>query len=31
MEYHFLVESSKIENASFSYKTAVSEGNVKTN
>ena len=31
LEYHFLVESTKIENASFSYKTAVSEANVKTN
>ena len=27
----FLVESTKIENASFPYKTAVSEGSVKTN
>ena len=27
----FLVESTKIENASFSYKTATSEANVKTN
>ena len=27
----FLVESTKIENASFSYKTAMSEANVKTN
>ena len=31
LEYHLLVESSKIENASFSYKTAISEANVKTN
>ena len=31
MEYHFLVESTKIESASFPYKTAVSEANVKTN
>ena len=27
----FLVESTKIENASFPYKTAISEANVKTN
>ena len=27
----FLVESTKIDNASFSYKTAISEVNVKTN
>ena len=31
LEYHFLVESTKIENASFPYKTAISEANVKTN
>ena len=31
MESRFLVESTKIENASFPYKTAVSEANVKTN
>ena len=31
MEYRFLVESAKIENASFPYKTAISEANVKTN
>ena len=32
LEYHFfLAESIKIENASFSYKTAMSEANVKTN
>ena len=30
LEYRFLVESFKIENASFSYKTALSEANVKT-
>ena len=30
-EYLFLVESTKIENASFSYITAISEANVKTN
>ena len=29
--YRFLVESTKIENASFPYKTAISEANVKTN
>ena len=31
LEYHFLAESIKIEKASFSYKTAMSEANVKTN
>ena len=31
LEYRFLVESKKIENASFPYKTALSEANVKTN
>ena len=31
LEYRFLNESTKIENASFPYKTAVSEANVKTN
>ena len=31
LEYHFLVESFKIENASFPYETAISEANVKTN
>ena len=31
MEYRFLVERTKIENASFPYKTAVLEANVKTN
>ena len=31
LEYYFLVKSTKIENASFPYKTAVSEANVKTN
>ena len=30
-EYRFLVESTKIENASFSYIIATSEANVKTN
>ena len=30
LEYRFLVGSIKIENASFPYKTAVSEANVKT-
>ena len=29
--YHFLVESTKIENASFPHKTVISEANVKTN
>ena len=31
LEYCFLVESTKIENASFPYKTTISESNVKTN
>ena len=31
LEYRFLVESTKIENALFPYKTAISEANVKTN
>ena len=31
LEQGFLVESTKIENASFPYKTAISEANVKTN
>ena len=31
LEQSFLVESTKIENASFPYKTAVSEANVKAN
>ena len=31
LEYRFLVESTKIENASFPHKTAVSEANAKTN
>ena len=31
LEYYFLVESIKIENALFPYKTAISEANVKTN
>ena len=30
LEYRFLVESTKIENASFPYKTAISEASVKT-
>ena len=30
LEHRFLVESTKIENASFPYKTAMSEANVKT-
>ena len=31
LEYRFLVERIKIEKTSFPYKTAISEGNVKTN
>ena len=31
LEYRFLIESTKIENASFPYKAAISETNVKTN
>ena len=31
LERRFLVESAKIENATFSYKTPLSEANVKTN
>ena len=31
LEYRFSIESTKIENASFPYKTAISETNVKTN
>ena len=31
VEHRFIVESTKIENASFPYKTTVSEANVKTN
>ena len=31
LEYRFLVESSKIENASFSYKTPISEAKFNTN
>ena len=31
LEYRFLVESIEIENASFPYKTTISEANVKTN
>ena len=31
LEYCFLVESTKIKNASFPYKTVTSEANVKTN
>ena len=30
LEYRFLVESTKIENASFSYKTTILEANIKT-
>ena len=31
LEYRFLVETTKIENTSFPFKTALSEVNVKTN
>ena len=31
LEYRFLVESTKIDNITFPYKTALSEDNVKTN
>ena len=31
LEYSFLIQSTKIKNASFSYKTAISEADVKTN
>ena len=31
MEYRFLVETTKIENTSFRFKTALSEASVKTN
>ena len=31
LEYCFLVESTKIENASFPYKTPISKANAKTN
>ena len=31
LEYRFLVESTKIKSASFPFKTALSEANVKTN
>ena len=31
LEYAFLVERVKIKKASFQYKTAISEANVKTN
>ena len=31
IDYCFLVESTRIENVSFTYKTAISEVNVKTN
>ena len=30
LEYRFLVEIAKVESASFPYKTAISEANVKT-
>ena len=31
LEYHFFVESTKIENVILRYKTALSEANAKTN
>ena len=31
MEYHFLVESTKTENATFAYQTTLPESNVKSN
>ena len=31
LEYRFLVETTKIENVSFPFKTGLSEANVKTN
>ena len=31
LEYRFLIETTKIENTSFPFKTALSEANVKTN
>ena len=31
LEYRFLVETTKIENTSFPFKTALSEANIKTN
>ena len=31
LEYRFLVETTKIENTSFPFETALSESNVKTN
>ena len=31
LEYRFLVESTKIDNITFLYKTALSEANVRTN
>ena len=31
LEYRFLVESTKIDNTTFSYKSSLSEANVKTN
>ena len=30
LEYRFIVERTKVENVSFSYKTVISEANVKT-
>ena len=31
LKYHFLVESTKIDNTTFSFKTTLPEANVKTN
>ena len=31
LEYHFLIESTQIENVTFPYKTPLPEANVKTN
>ena len=31
LEYRFLVETTKIENTSFPFRTALSEANIKTN
>ena len=31
LEYHFLLESTKIKIASFPYKAGISEANIKTN
>ena len=31
LQYHFLAESTRIENATFTYKTVLSEANIRTN